>query len=69
MLLLSLLTAIAAGILLRAATHSTPLAVLTGGTAFAGARAFVDRLISQSDSLQATLTSTTGSAACSTTQG
>ncbi|GAA0214199.1 hypothetical protein GCM10010492_10020 [Saccharothrix mutabilis subsp. mutabilis] len=44
-LLLSLLTALAAGWLFHAGMHSLPMAFLTGGGAFAGAWFFWDRLI------------------------
>jgi hypothetical protein len=45
LLLFSLAIAVGAGLLLYAATQSVPLAVLTGGTAFAGGWAFLDRII------------------------
>jgi hypothetical protein len=44
-LLLALITAVAAGWLFYAATRSVPLAILTGGAAFAAAWKFFDSLI------------------------
>jgi hypothetical protein len=44
-LLFALVIAVGAGLLLYAATLSIPLAILTGGTAFVGTWAFLDRII------------------------
>jgi hypothetical protein len=44
-LLISIITGVAAGFLFHAGTHSVPLAILTGGAAFAAAWKFFDSLI------------------------